>query len=130
MNFTELIVCELISCYWASHVIQLCSQSLVRVSNTGKLIHQKCGSDQSKTAFFPDDSDHFNLQEAHLLFVLGVEGPTPWLVSQASPIPFRSADRVQYRHAEEGSHHFSWIYGNLNRANEIAEHIIGADFVT
>ena len=25
------------------------------------------------------------------------------LVSQASPIPFHSADRFQYRHAEEGS---------------------------
>ena len=56
------------------------------------------------------------------------------VVSQASPIPFRSADRFQYRHAEEGSGDleplFVDLYGNLNRANEIAEHIIRADFVT
>lgn len=34
-------------------------------------------SQQDSRAFFPDDSGHFNLQEAHLLFgnVLGVEGP-------------------------------------------------------
>ena len=55
------------------------------------------------------------------------------LVSQASPIPFRSADRFQYRHAEEGSGDlgplFVDLYGNLNRANEIAEHIIIA-FIT
>jgi len=29
--------------------------------------------------------------------------PSCVVVSQASPIPFRSADRFQYRHAEEGS---------------------------
>jgi len=43
-------VCEIISCYGTSHIIQLCSQSLVHVSNTSRLIRQKCGSDQSKTA--------------------------------------------------------------------------------
>ena len=34
-------------------------------------------SEQDRRAFFLDDSGHFNLQEAHLLFgaVLGVEGP-------------------------------------------------------
>ena len=34
-------------------------------------------SEQDSRAFFPDDSGHFNLHEAHLLFgaVLGVEGP-------------------------------------------------------
>ena len=56
------------------------------------------------------------------------------LVSQASPILFRSTDRFQYRHAEEGSGDlgplFVDLYGNLNRANEIEEHIIRADFVT
>jgi len=34
-------------------------------------------SEQDSRALFPDDSGHFNLQEAHLLSgaVLGVEGP-------------------------------------------------------
>ncbi len=34
-------------------------------------------AEQDSRAFFPDDSGHFNLHEAHLLFgaVLGVEGP-------------------------------------------------------
>ena len=54
------------------------------------------------------------------------------LVSRASPIPFHSADRFQY--PEEGSGDlgplFVDLYVNLNRANEIAEHIIRADFVT
>ena len=56
------------------------------------------------------------------------------LVSRASPILFRSTDCFQYRHVEEGSGDlgplFVDLYGNLNRANEIAEHIIRADFVT
>ena len=56
------------------------------------------------------------------------------LVSQASPILFRSADRFQIRHTEEGSGDlgplYVDLYGNLNRVNEIAEHIIRADFVT
>ena len=34
------------------------------------------------------------------------------LVSQASPIPFRSADRVQYRHEEEGSGDLGPLYMN------------------
>ena len=56
------------------------------------------------------------------------------LVSQASPIPFHSTDCFQYQHAEEGSGDlgplYMDLYGNLNRDNEIAEHIIRADFVT
>ena len=56
------------------------------------------------------------------------------LVLQASPIPFRSTDRFHYRYMEEGSGDFGPLYvdlyGNLNRANEIAEHKIRADFVT
>ena len=34
------------------------------------------------------------------------------VVSQASPIPFRSADRFQYRHAEEGSGDLGPLYVN------------------
>ena len=34
------------------------------------------------------------------------------LVSRASPIPFRSADRFQYRHAEEGSGDLGPLYVN------------------
>ena len=58
------------------------------------------------------------------------------LVSQAIPIPFRSTDRFQYRHVEEGSGDlhvgplYVDLYGSLNRVNGIAEHIIRADFVT
>ena len=56
------------------------------------------------------------------------------VVSQASPILFCSADCFQYWHAEEGSGDlgplYVDLYRNLNRANEIAEHTIRADFVT
>jgi len=47
------------------------------------------------------------------------------VVLRVSRIPFRSAYCFQYRHTEEGS-------GDLGplRANEIAEYIIRADFVT
>jgi len=52
----------------------------------------------------------------------------------SQPHPFRSGDCFQYQHAEEGSGDlgplYVHLYGNLNRANEIAEHIIRADFVT
>jgi len=58
------------------------------------------------------------------------------LVSRTSPIPFRSNDRFQYWHVEEGSGDlhvgplYVDLYGNLNRANKIAEHKIRADYVT
>ena len=56
------------------------------------------------------------------------------VVSRASPIPFCSADCFQYWHEEEGfgdlAPLYMNLYGNLNRANEIAEHIIRVDFVT
>ena len=35
-----------------------------------------------------------------------------WVVSQASPIPFRSADHFQYQHAEEGSGDLEPLYMN------------------
>ena len=34
------------------------------------------------------------------------------VVSRASPIPFRSADRFQYQHAEEGSEDLGPLYVN------------------
>ena len=55
-----------------------------------------------------------------------------WIVNivlRASPILFRSTVRFQYQHMEEGSGPLNMnLYGNLNRANEVAEHIIN-DFV-
>jgi len=58
------------------------------------------------------------------------------VVLRASTIPFCSTDRFQYWHVEEGSGDlhvgplYVDLYGNLNKANEIAEHIIRADFAT
>jgi len=43
------------------------------------------------------------------------------LVSRASPIPFRSADRFQYRHAEEGSGDLGPLY--VNSWNAIIEQV-------
>jgi len=74
-----------------------------------------------------DEVPHLNQSDSCLKFHRLQIAVYAAVVLQASPIPFRSGDHLQYRHVEEGSGDlgplFMNLYRNLNRANEIAEHI-------